>query len=188
MQWWDWACIIMGSFGVLAFAMGIRPFAQTVWGRPSLKTNFELHTEGSDRCLIVYLENPPIRHRFLKRLAHRESFQSVHAQYRVSEEGSHRIILPVRQLPIYAGDAVSMQIELPPTFSVGASIVPVVWDRPSNAAFLPASQNQEAIKLESGLYRVDIALFVNGEPKHFSEVFNVGEGPDNLYWALGRAT
>ena len=113
MEWWDLASIVMGGFGLLAFAMGIKPFAQSIWEQPNLNTRFELHAKGSDRCLIVYLENPPIRNRFLKRLAHRESFQSVHAQYRVSEEGSHRIILPVRQLLILTGDAGSTQIELP---------------------------------------------------------------------------
>ena len=73
-------------------------------------------------------------------------------------------------------------------FSVAASILPLVWNHPSNSAFLPASQEQSAIKLEPGLYRADIVVFVNGEPKHFSEAFNVGEGPNDLYWALDRAT
>ena len=61
MQWQDWAGVVMGAFGVLAFVMGIRTFAQMIWGKPVLKTLFELYPERDARALVVFLENPPMR-------------------------------------------------------------------------------------------------------------------------------
>ena len=166
--------------------MGIGPFVQWILGRPVLKTRFERDAQGNERRLIVHLENPPVKNGILKRLAHRQSSQSLTAQYRVSEVGSGTIILPIRQLKIYSyadhDDNGRWQTDLPPTYSVGASIIPVAWDHSLNAAVLPPDRTQSEIMLKSGLYRADIVLFANGEPVRTSRVFVVGDGADDLYW------
>ena len=167
--------------------MGIGPFAQWIWGRPVLKTRFERDAQGNDRCLIIFLRNAPVKNAFLKRLVQRNSVDSLTAWYQVSEVGSSKILLPVRQLLIYSDsdgdDNGRWRVTLPPTYSVGASIMPVVWDHSLNAVVLPPSRTQpEIIKVSRGLYRADIVFSVNGEAMNTSRTFAVGDSADDLYW------
>ena len=184
--WLEWVGSVSSILGVLAFLMGFGPFAQWIWGRPMVKTRFERDVQGSDRSLMVFFENPPVKNRILKRLVHRRSVESLVVQYRVSEVGSGKIIVPIRQLRIYSDEDTDlngrMRITLPPTISVASNAVPVFWNDQTKTAILPDSRTRLGVSLGPGLYRADFVVSIDGRPCRISRTFVVGDGADDLNW------
>lgn len=181
---WEWAGFVVGGVGVV---MGTPPVFQMMWGRPLVKTQLERGVEGTNRFLTVYLKNPPVRNPILKRLGvRRETVQSLTAQFRISEAGNGKIIIPTRQAKIYSDDdrtdEGSYRIALPPTFSVAASIVVVLWDTQKGKAFVPPCRQQQPHCLEPGYYSAHLILLVDGEPMHIRRNFVVGNEADALTW------
>ena len=181
---WEWVGIVLAGVGL---AMATPSIFQMLWGRSILRTQFENGIEGESRFLPIYLENPPIRSRILRKLGvKRDTIQSLTVQFRISEAGSGKIVVPIRQARIYSDDDPTdrgrNRISLPATYSVAASVIIVRWDTQKDKAFIPPDRLREELPLESGQYRVHVIFLVDGDPKISSRQFVIGEKADDLTW------
>jgi hypothetical protein len=181
---WEWVGIVLAGAGL---AVATPSILQRLWGRPKIKIEFENGVKEMDRFLPVYLSNPPIKNKFLKRLGvRRETVQSLTAAFRISELGSGKIIIPSRQARIYSDDDPDdkgrFRTTLPPTFSVAASIMVVLWDAKKSQAVVLPDRLREASALPEGAYRVRIIFSIDGDPIPVSRQFIIGKKADDLTW------
>ena len=182
---WEWVGIVLAG---VALAMATPSIFQMFWGRPIVETQFEKYAEKTERALLIFLSNPPVKKRILRVFGvKRETVQNLTAEIRISEVGSKKVIVPIRHARIYSdddsSDIGSNRIVLPPTFSVAASIMVVRWDSQKNKAVIPGDRLRQPLLLDEGYYRADIIIFVDGDPKTISRQFVVGQNADDLIWA-----
>jgi len=183
---WEWIGVILAGW---ALAMATPSIFQMFWGRPLVKVEFERETtEGGGAVLLMFLSNPPVQKRILRRLGvRRETVQGLTASFRISELNGGKVLVPVRHPRIYSDDDSSdigrNRIILPPTYSVAASIIVVRWDVKRNKAFILGDRLRKEYQLGAGYYQADIILFVDGDPQHISRRFVVGKKADDLIWA-----
>lgn len=181
---WEWVGIVLAGVGL---TMATPSILQLLWGRPVLRTRFENGVQEIERFLPIYLENPPVKNRLMRRLGvRRDTIQSLTVQFRIIEAGSGKIIIPIRQARIYSDDDPTDmgrdRISLPPTFSVAASVMIVRWDTQKNKALIPPDRLRTEYPLDAGQYRVDVSLIVDGDPIIVSRQFVVGQKADDLSW------
>ena len=74
------------------------------------------------------------------------------------------------------------RVALPPTFSVAACIMVVLWDAKGNKAIVLPDRLREASELAAGSYQVQIILSIDGEPIIVSRQFIVGKKADDFSW------
>ncbi len=182
---WEWVGIVIA--GVM-LAMATPSIFQMFWGRPLVEKQFERYAEATERALLVFLRNPPVKSRILRMLGvKRETVQSLTAEIRINEAGSNKIIVPIRHARIYSDDALSdsgsSRIVLPPTYSVAASIMVVSWDSQKKKAIILGDRLRQPLLLGEGCYRAVILIFVDGDPTTISRQFVVGKNADDLIWA-----
>ena len=182
---WEWVGIIIAGVGL---AMATPSIFQMFWGRALVETQFEKYAKKTERTLLIFLSNPPVKKRILRMLGvKREIVQSLTAEIRISEVGSNKVIVPIRHARIYSdddpSDIGSNRIVLPPTFSVAASIMVVSWDSQKKKAVIPGDRLRQPLPLDEGCYRADIIIFVDGDPKTIPRQFVVGKNADSLIWA-----
>ena len=182
---WEWVGIVLAG---VALAMATPSIFQMFWGRAVVELQFEVYPENSDRALVIYFKNPPVKSRILRMMGvKREVAQSLTAEMRISEVGSKTIIVPIRQARIYSDDDSSdlgnNRIVLPPTYSVGASIMVAHWDNQQKKAIIPPDRRRQPLPLGEGYYRADIIIIVDGDPRIISRQFVVGKDADDLIWA-----
>ena len=188
---WEWVSVVMAS---LSLVVGSHPLAQKIWGRPKVQVELEDYAEERARSLMIYIKNFPVQSRVLKMLGvKREAVQSLTVQYQIREAGSNRVILPIRSARIYSDDDTEGpgqgRISLPPTYSVGASVVFALWDFTNSVTLLPPRPpSREPEVLPPGLYVTAIMLTVDGEPKTLHRHFVVGPKADDLHWASADLT
>ena len=142
---------------------------------------------GSMAVLLIFLNNPPVQKRLLRILGvRRETVQSLTAEFRISEVGSGKVIVPIRQARIYSDDDPSDigrgRIVLPPTYSVAASITIAKWDIGRNKVVILGDRLRGELQLNAGYYQADIIMFVDGIQHHITRRFVVGEKADDLIW------
>ena len=181
---WEWVGMVLAGAGIL---MAAPTLFQMLWGRPQLKTRFETEAQGSERLLVVFLENRRITSPIAKRLGvRRETIRSLTAHFRISEAGSGTIIIPICQARIYsdedATDTGRDRIPLPPTFSVAASIPVARWDNDNQRVAVPQIRAKSETVLLPGHYRADIIFMVDGDEDRRSRHFTVGTSADDLKW------
>ena len=155
---WEWVGIAMAGVGIV---MATPSMFKMLWGRPLVQTEFERGIEGEKRCLLVHLKNPVVKNRILRKLGvRRDTVQSLEIQFRITEFGSGRIIDPIRQARIYStddpADVGNYRIVLPPTFSVSASFMVILWDVQNNRAFVPPDHLRQLLEIPPGYYQVII--------------------------------
>jgi hypothetical protein len=181
---WEWVGIIIAGIGL---AMATPSLLQMFWGRANVETEFEEYSEKLERCLLVFFKNSPVKSRLLRILGvKRETVQSLTAEIRISESGSNKIIVPIRQSRIYSDDNTESgnnRIVLPPTHSMGANIVVAHWDNQLKKAIIPPDRRRKPLPLGEGSYRADILMIIDGEPRIISRLFIVGKDMDGLMWA-----
>lgn len=182
---WEWVGIVLAGFGL---AMATPSIFQMFWGRAVVELQFEVYPENSERALAIFFKNPTVKSRILRMLGvKREVVQSLTAEIRISDVGSNTIIVPIRQARIYSDDDPSdsgnNRIVLPPTYSVGASIMVAHWDNQQKRAIIPPDRRKQPLPLGEGCYRADIIIIVDGDPRIISRQFVVGKEADDLIWA-----
>ncbi len=182
---WEWVGIVLAG---VALTMVTPSIFQMFWGRALLETQFEKYAEKTERALLIFLSNPPVKKRILRMLGvKRETVQSLTAEISISEAGSNKVIVPIRHARIYSdddsSDMGSNRIVLPPTFSVAASIMVASWDNQKKKAVISGDRLRQPLLLDEGYYRADISIFVDGDPKNISRQFVVGKNADDLIWA-----
>ncbi|MDO8532542.1 MAG: hypothetical protein Q7T26_10355 [Dehalococcoidia bacterium] len=186
---WGWFLAIISGLGLM---MGTQTVFQALWGRPVLQTEFEVSDGKETRLLLVFLKNIPVKNKVIKKLGvRRETIQSLTAQFRIAEAGSGKVVVPIHQARISSddnsSDEGSFRIALPPTFSVGASIVVAAWEPKSQKSVIPPDRLRGMTPLEPGLYRAEIILLVDGDPMpRIFRQFVVGETRYDLIWASNR--
>jgi len=181
---WEWVGVVLAGVGL---TMATPSILQMLLGRPKIKMQFENGVKEVDRFLLVYLSNPPIKNKLLRKLGiRRETIQSLTAQFRISELGSRKVIIPSRQARIYSDDDPDdkgrFRTTLPPTFSVAASIMVVFWDVEKDKAIVLPDRLREASALPEGAYQVHIIFLVDGDPISVSHQFIIGKKADDLTW------
>lgn len=181
---WEWVGIILAGIGI---TMAMPPILQLFWGHHSLRTRFENGVDGVKRFLPVYLDNMPVKNKILKKLGiKRDTIQSLTVQFRISEAGSGKVIIPIHNARIYSDDDPTDigkdRISLPATLSVGACIMIVQWDAQKKQAIVLHDRLMSEFPLNTGQYIIDISLFVDGEPRIISRQFVVGQRADDLSW------
>lgn len=180
---WEWVGIVLAGVGL---AVATPSIFQRAFGKPIAEIEYFRGVDREDRFLSVFLMNPPIKNKFLKMLGvRRETIQSLVVQFRISEQGSNKVIIPIRTARIITDEDSEYtgkdRITLPPTYSVGATCMFVLWDEKKNKA-LVISNRDEQKELDQGYYAIYISLIVEGEYKKYSATFVVGEKADDLIW------
>ena len=77
---------------------------------------------------------------------------------------------------------------LPPTYSVGASVIVAMWDMENQRAIVPPSRIHPATALAQGYYEARVLLFVDGEGTQHTRRFRVGQAADELDWSPGSTS
>ena len=182
---WEWVVVVLAGVGI---AMATPSIFQMFWGRACVETEFEVSAKDSERSLLIFLKNPPVKSRILKVLGvKRETVQSLTAEIRISEFGSKKIIVPIRHARLFSdddsSDIGSNRIVLPPTYSVAASIMVAMWGNKNKRAVILGDRIRQPLLLGEGYYWIQIIIFVDGDPKEISQRFVVGKNADDLIWA-----
>jgi len=187
---------VIGILGLVAFVLAVLAMPsvmQMLWGRAQLRTEYKLDANGEERSLIVFLSNPPVRQKFLKRIGvQRVAIQSLEASFRIREAGSGTVLDPIRHARFKSPDDpsdeyFSYRIVLPPTYSVGASLMVAIWDKDNAQAVVPPDRLRPAIALSDGLYHVEIIFLIDGDPLSESRNFKVGHRGDDLLWMESKS-
>lgn len=182
------------ALAALAFVLALPPFANMFFGGPSIELIFERTVENGRHFLPIYIKNRPVAHLVLRLLrVHRSTVQGLTASFRITEVGSGKILIPIRQAYIVT-DAVGemmQRITLPPTYSVGATIVMIGWDTgkddpenpegPEGVIIIPGPTSSK-FSLPQGIYQAGLLIIVDGEPWVIKRHFVVGERPEDLNW------
>ena len=181
---WEWVGIVLAGVGV---AMATPSLFQMFWGHACVETEFEVSARDSERSLLIFLKNPPVKSRILKVLGvKRETVQSLTAEIRISEFGSKKIIVPIRHARLFSdddsSDIGSNRIVLPPTYGVAASIMVAMWDDKNKRAVILGDRIRQPLLLGEGYYWIQIIIFVDGGSKEISRQFVVGKNADDLIW------
>lgn len=171
----------------VGIAMATPSIFQMFWGKPLLKVEFERNVEEDKRSLVIFLSNPPIKNRLLKKLGiRRGGIQSLEIQFRIREFGSGKIIDAIRDARIYSSDDPTdlgnYRVALPPTFSVAASFMLILWDTKDRKAVVPPDRLRAMIDISPGYYQAVINFIVDGEPRIITRQFKVGSKADDLTW------
>lgn len=77
---------------------------------------------------------------------------------------------------------------LPPTYSVGASLMVASWDKDNSKAVVLPDRLRPPIALSAGLYHVEIIFLIDGDPLRESRNFKVGQRGDDLMWIESKNT
>lgn len=182
----QWASL---GIGITALVVALMATLRMIWGRPRLIAEFENGAQGQDRFLVVYLKNPPVRGLAKALWVTREPIQSLTASFRISEI-SRGTIIPVIQAQIYSDSDETGggrgRATLPPTYSVGASIMVARWDIDNQRVVVPPSRTRTETVLPEGDYEAAILFMVDGQEKTFARRFGVGQGADDLRWSTPR--
>lgn len=182
---------IIGVLGVVAFVLAVlaMPSAmQMIVGRAHLKREYETIADGVDRTLLVFLSNPPVKRKLWRRIGvKRLAIQSLEAVFQVREAGSGTVLDAIRHAQFKATDDPSdetfvSRTVLPPTFSVGATMMIALWDKATAEAVVIPDGLRPALRLAVGLYNVQIIYQVDGEPLIDERTFKVGHRADDLMW------
>jgi hypothetical protein len=181
---WAWIGIILAGLGVIMTAPTI---FQMIWGKPRVDISFEDVDDPNGKSLQVFFNNPPVRNKLLRFLGvRRETVQSLTVQFRISEPWSGKILVPIHQGLIYtdevdvAESTCKGRISLPPTFSVGATTMIIMWQ---DGAYIPPDRLRQPRQLTAGIYEVLILFLVDGEPRQVSRLFTVGTSSTDLQWS-----
>jgi len=156
-------------------------------GKPILEVEFERYGEGNKLCLLVFLKNQRVKNRVLRKFGiRRDPIHSLTAQFRISEVGSGKIIDPIRQARIYSDedpdDTGRYRVALPPTYSVSASFMTILWNPKINKAFIPPDRLRSELEIPPGYYQATFLVEVDGEPMNISRCFKIGQKIDDLVW------
>jgi hypothetical protein len=181
---WEWVGIVMAGIGI---ALATPSTLQMFWGRPIIKIEYGQIPQGNERSLQIFLNNQPIKNRLLKIFGvKRETVQSLTAEIRISEAGSKKIIVPIRHVRLFPEADIenkgSYQITLPPTYSVSAAIMVVMWDDKEKKGVILGDEIRNHLLLESGYYIMQILLFIDGIPMEINNNFIIGIKADDLAW------
>jgi hypothetical protein len=182
---WELVGIVIAGLGLVTAVPSV---FQMFWGRARIDTQFEVSAHGNERMLVIFFQNPPIKDKWLKLLGiKREEVQSLSAEYRISEFGSKKVIMPIHRCRLYTDEDInekgSDRIVLPPTYSVGANTIIAVWDNATHKAAILPDRIRDILYLDEGYYIVQIIIFVDGQPKEIIRQFVVGKNADDLIWA-----
>lgn len=182
-----WADIIVSfiAFGIALVALPT--VLQMFWGRPVLELEFSRAVEDRTRALVVFVKNPPVKSRLLKGLrVRRDTIQSLTASFRVSESGSRKVIAPILHALFYTDEELNpiarQRISLPPTYTVGTSFSVAVWKDDEEGTVLVPDRLRQPLRLNPGLYHVQVIMLVDGQQKRYERRFLVGERADDLVW------
>ena len=185
----QWLDILLTFVGFPLAVLGVLTVPHMIWGRSRLITEYQTVADGEDRSLIVFLQNPPVERRILKRIGvHRDAIQSLAVKFRIAEAGSGTILDPMRDACLRSDDGTpdddrgSYRIVLPPTFSAGASFTIALWNKDTSRADIPPDRLRPAIGLADGLYRAEIIYTIDGENWGEYCEFKVGHKGDDLMW------
>lgn len=182
---------IIGLLGVVAFVLAVLAVPsvmQMIVGRAHLKREYETNADGADRTLLVFLSNPPVKRKFWRRIGvQRVAIQSLEAAFQIREAGSGKVLDTIRHAQFNATDDPSdktsvSRIVLPPTFSVGATMMLALWDEATAEAVVMPDRLRPALGLTAGLYHIQIVYQVDGEPLTDERTLKVGHRADDLMW------
>lgn len=182
---WEW---FFGILSIVGLIVGAIVFPQLIWGKPKLKWDFHTESAENERHLGIMFSNPQVQSKVLRRLGvYRQTISSLIVQFRVAEAGSGTILLPTRQAIIKTDESIDPRdlkhrISLPPTYSVGASALIVMWDYANSRAVTVPTPPRKQEVLGPGYYRIDVVALVDGEPERQMRTFVVGTTPSELTW------
>lgn len=188
----NWVIGIVGLVAFVLAVLAVPSVLQMLCGRARLRTEYRTDANGEDRSLIVFLSNPPVRKKILKWIGvQRVAIQSLEASFRIREAGSGKVLDPIRHARFKSpddpsDDYFSYRIVLPPTYSVGASLMVAIWDKGNARAVVPPDRLRSAIALPDGLYHVEMKFLIDGDPLSESRNFKVGQRGDDLMWLEGK--
>ena len=90
--------VALAILAVLAFLIALPPFANMFFGGPSINLRFERTVENGVHFLPVYVENRPVTNWLLRLLrVRRSTVQGLSASFRITEAGTGKILIPIRQ-------------------------------------------------------------------------------------------
>lgn len=182
----QWASL---GIGITALVVALWAVLRMIWGRPRLIAEFENDAQNQHRSLMVFLKNQPVGWPVKGLGVTRDTIKSLTASFRISEI-SRGTIIPVIQAQIYSdsddNDKGRGRATLPPTYSVGASIVVASWDIDNQRVVVPPSRTRTETVLPEGDYEAAILFMVDGQDKTFARRFGVGQGADDLRWSTPR--
>lgn len=176
----------LAAFSAGGVALAVPTFLQVFFGAPQFRSQYDAGSHG-ESGLIVYLDNRPSG-KWLNEwsVIKRDTIQSLTVSFQIYHVESSNIVIPIRQARIYSDDDPtdlgSYRVELPPTYSVAASIVLVIWSPEIGQFVVPPGRTQAPLPLTPGLYEARLVFIVDGAPVKESRRFQVGTTETQLQW------
>jgi len=189
-EWVRWVGYFITLVGVI---MNIPGWLQRGIGGAKLMVEFERIVREEKRGLAIGMKNPPLgdasigKKSIWRRIGvKRETIKSLVVSFAISEVGTGRVVIPVMHARIYSEADSSgqgnWQVTLPPTLGFATSVLVALWDEGRKVAIVPGDNDRAEVELPKGVYRIDAAFVVDGEPETRSGEFIVGDAADNLNW------
>ena len=182
MGWWDWAGIIMGAIGVLAFALAIQPFMQFCFGHPKLKVEFDTHETKGGRILFCGLHSPEVSGILRKIGIRRDAIQGLSVSASIVDSRTKKTMEHVDFAALIDAEAKVWNV----LDVVGSKSMVMVWValmRKGDERVLTALRADEGgIELPPSEYICDLSIKSASVNRELSQKFMVGSLKHELYW------
>lgn len=76
----------------------------------------------------------------------------------------------------------SWRVTVPPTLAFETSVMVAMWNDSKKVAVVPGDNLRTSVELPKGIYRIETAFVVDGEPQKRFRRFIVGDSADSLTW------
>ena len=179
MAWWDWAGIVMGAIGVVAFVMAVQPFVQMIWGAPKIVVAFGEDTVGEIKMLHCHIANFPVKGKLLRFLKVRRSVaEDVWAPFEILEhQTGEKVFDAVPVINTFTGTA-AQRVTLPSSTVGGTFGVANITVQGQVYAGL-----ERTTELAVGLCDLSMRVDIEGDPKRkYKHSFVVQQKESYAYW------
>ena len=187
---WDLVVLILTGAAVM---IGVPISVQMLVGRAKLIVKYDKVVAKQTRSLGIFLKNPQLgdastgkKSVWRKLGVKRETIESLIVSFRISEVGSGKIWIPIMQAAIYSdadsSEQGSWRVTVAPTLTFETSVMVAMWNDSKKVAVVPGDRLRTPVELPKGIYRIEAAFVVDGEPQKRFRNFIVGDTGDGLTW------
>ena len=182
MGWWDWAGIIMGGIGVVAFALAIQPFMQFCFGHPKLKVEFKTVDDKKGRLLYCGLSSPEVPGILRKIGIRRDAIQGLSVSASIVDSRTKKTMVHVKFAALI--DAEGKHLNVVNVVSSESMVMVWVAAVPNGGeSVLTALRVREGeIGLPPSEYICELSINSASVNRELSQKFMVGSLQHDLYW------
>ena len=187
MGWWDWAGIVMGVVGVVAFVMAIQPFMQFCLGRPKLEVEFATSETEDGRLLDCGLCSPQVCGILRKIGIRRDSIEGLSVSASIVDARTKKTMKHEDFAALI--DAEGKGLNVVDIAAPGAMVMVYValMRKGAGKAVTSLRMLEGEMGLPPGEYICHLSIKSASVADELRRTFLVGSQPHELYWEQGSS-